>query len=272
MKINVRWLFVGICLFGLTWLMSSKGTTSLVQAAPGDHWVRWQIVTAFPNDQIDTRLIIQFGHMDNNNDPIIDRQEDFPATCTTVGNLVIQNEEAIFDGSSYIICKIDSIQTRVSEMSKGAILLPDQCAAKRPFTMAELTIEKNPLNANSTNPVFQREDMEFAVPYDSGNETAEMVVSYGGVTAQSDPFVATGANQELKSLFQDNRVQIRPKFNIDGVLTPSNPSVLASQPIILSNLESTITIGYAVSGAGKGEYFEGKLIYLKNDPHCDGMG
>lgn len=272
MKVNVRWLFVGICLFGLIWLMSGTTTTPLVQAAPGDHWVRWQIETAFPNNQIDTRLIIQFGHMDSSNDPVIDRQEDFPATCNTVGNLVIQNEEAIFDGSSYIVCDVDSIKARVLEMSKGAILLPDQCAAKRPYTIADLIIEDSPINANSKNPVFQREDMELAVPFDNVSGTAEMVVSYGGITAQSDPFLTTGAEQELKSLFQDNRVQIRPKFKIDGVLTPSNPSVLASQPIILSNLESTITIGYAVSGAGQEEYFEGKLSYLLDDPHCDGHG
>ena len=271
MKGNVRLLLVGIGLFALFCLIGNA-TTPSVQAAARERWARWQIETAFPNDKIDTRLIIQFGYTDQNGNDHVYREEHFPAACQTVGNLIIQDEEAIFDGSSYISCDVDSIQERVLEMSNGAVLLQDQCLAKRPYTIADLTIEKTPIYSGYNNPILQREDMAVAVPYDPVSEQAEMIVSYGNISAHSFPFNTTGTEQELRAIFQNNDFQIRPKFKVDGVIIPSSPAVLPSTPIMLSNLESTITIGYGVSATGQESYFEGKLRYLLDDPHCDGKG
>jgi len=246
--------FIGIYLFGV---VRPAGAVS-------GPWVRWKIDLTFPNDKPKTELIIQKWHTTTNGQHVLDAEKSFPIFCG--GNLPIENGKAIFDGKSYYVCNVPSIQELVWQTWQLSI--PDTCSSKRPYVMGQVTIEASPTDPNPENPIFYREDIQFNVPLDKATQQAALDMTFDQATAESGTFAINPAGHDFTAYIARSGPSFSPFFVVDGNSLSAIPAVI-TQSRILSNLESTIYFGYSpVSG----EYFEGALGPIEVDPVCTGTG
>ncbi|HRQ40535.1 MAG TPA: hypothetical protein PLD25_21685 [Chloroflexota bacterium] len=242
-----------------------------VQAAGATpiRWARWWTNTSFPNDAMDTDLVIQLGYTTQNGQNVITQQQSFNVSCTAVGNPVILSGKATFDGSSYFSCALPNIRDLVYGMSNGTLWIGDSCAAKRPALTGILTIDGTPNNLAGDNPLFYREDIQFSLPLKVSTQEAKVVTAFDGVGAVSDGFAISAGNQAVTAVYvRTNPGVFAPTFTVDSLSLVSTPSTV-NGPFWLTNLDTTIYIGYSpVSG----KYFEGTLSSLLVDPVCVGTG
>ena len=256
----------------LTTLLLLLITLCLLAARPaqaaGISWSRWLLDITFPNNKIDTQLIIQVGHVTSSGQKVVDAQQSFPVTCQTVGNPLIQNEQTTFDGSSYFQCEVPSIQQKVRQMP-GHLIIPSTCDSKQPFVASVLSIEDNPVQWNPDNPLFYREDIQFDTPLNSFTQQAQMTVTFNQASAESNSFAPSQTENSVVAIYNKiGQTSYAPAFTVDGNSLTASPSVL-NGAIPLSTLESTVYVGYSpVSG----KYFEGTLSTLLVDPVCIGQG
>ncbi len=235
--------------------------------AIGSPWVRWRINLDFPNDQLDAQLIIQRGHTTPAGNQIIDAEESFPISCQPKGNPTIKNGEAYFDGGSYYECDVPSIKEKA--MLLWQINIPDTAPSRRPYIAGQITIEGNPINPNSNNPVFYREDIQFKTPIDVTTQKATMAMRFGQASAESGAFIINPAGHEfLAYLARSSPTAFSPFFAVDGNSLSATPSTITDSRIV-SNLASTVYFGYSPV---TGEYFEGSLGPLEVDPVCPTTG
>lgn len=266
---NKKWIglrfMVGIAvLLGIYLLVATQSA-----AAVGQTWAKWKIQVNFQNNVINPRLVVQIGHTTVSGVKVIDQEGNFWIPCSVVGNPIVQNNKAIFNGSSYYQCVVPSIQLKVSEMTGGAMIIPDSCDAKRPYLTGILSLEDNPIQPAANNPLFYREDISFNLPLDTATGQAQLVTSFDQATAESNSFVVGISNHTVTAVYNKTPGSpYTPAFTVDTVSYTSTPATI-SQPIFLSTLESTVYFGYSPA---TGEYFEGILNSLVVDPYCVGTG
>lgn len=261
---GLRFIVGVLVLLGIYFLVATQPAK-----AAGQTWAKWKIQVNFQNNAINPKLVVQIGHTTASGKKVIDQEEDFAISCATVGNPVVQNNKATFDGSSYYECDVPSIQQKVSEMSSGALVIPDSCDAKRPYLTGVVTLEDHPIQPTNSNPLFYRDDITFELPLDVTTGQAQLSTSFDGAAAISDNFVAGGISHTVTAIYnKSGGAPYTPVFTVDTNSYGSSPATL-SQPIYLSTLESTIYFGYSPA---TGEYFEGILDFLIVDPYCVGTG
>lgn len=237
-------------------------------AAP-TRWARWWTNTSFPNNVMDTDLVIQLGYTTQNGQNVITQQQTFNVNCTAVGNPIVQGNKATFDGSSSFACALPNIRDLVGVMSNGTLWIGDECAAKRPALTASLTLDGTPNNPAGDNPLFYRDDIQFSLPLKASTQNAKLVASFDGALATSDGFAISAGDQAVTAVYiKTNPNTFAPTFTIDSLSLVSTPPTV-NGPFTLSNLESTIYIGYSPA---TGKYFEGSLTSLLVDPVCVGTG
>lgn len=242
-----------------------------VQAAGATpiRWARWWTSTSFPNNAMNTDLVIQLGYTTQNGQNVITQQQSFNVSCTAVGNPVVQGGKATFNGSSYYSCALPNIRDLVYGMSSGTLWIGDECAAKRPALTGSLAIDGTPNNLAGDNPLFYREDIQFSLPLKVSNQNARLVTSFDGVAASSDSFAIGANDQAVTAVYiKTNPNTFAPTFTVDSLSLASTPPTV-NGPFMLSNLDSTIYIGYSPA---TGKHFEGTLTSLLVDPVCVGTG
>lgn len=242
-----------------------------VQAAGATptRWARWWTDTSFPNNVMDTDLVIQLGYTTQNGQNVITQQQSFNVSCTAVGNPVIQGGKAIFNGSSYYSCALPNIRDLVYGMSNGTLQIGDTCAARRPALTGSLTIDGTPNNLAGDNPLFYRSDIQFSLPLKVSTQQAKVVTAFGGVGAVSNSFAIGAGDQAVTAVYvRTNPGVFAPTFTVDSLSLPSTPATV-NGPFWLTNLETTIYIGYSPVTS---KYFEGTLTSLLVDPVCIGQG
>ena len=236
--------------------------------ATSTSWARWLLDITFPDNKLDTQLIIQVGHTTSSGKKVVDAQQSFAVNCQTVGNPLIQNEEATFDGSSYFQCAVPSIQQKVRQMP-GHLTIPSTCDSKQPFVAGVLTVEDNPVQWNPDNPIFHRDDIQFATPFNSTTQQAQITVTFNQASAESSSFTPSSTTNSVLAIYnKTGQTSYAPAFTVDGNSLTATPAAL-NGAIPLSTLESTVYVGYSpVSG----KYFEGSFSTLLVDPVCIGQG
>jgi hypothetical protein len=260
------------------WFLSSTILVSMIglllatqsAAASISRWAIWKIDVTFPNNKIQTDLIISLGHTTQSGQKVIDYVETFPVSCQAAGNPVLSNDQATFDGSSYYECAVPNIRSLVYQMP-GHLIIPATCDAKRPYVHGTVTIEGNPTQINPDNPLYYRDDIQASLPFNTGTQKAEIDVAFANEEAISDVFTPTTDNVitaiYLKASPGSNTYV--PTFVLDGTTTLASTPTTITAPIFLSTLDSTIYIGYSPT---TGNYFEGSLGDLQVDPVCIGQG
>ncbi len=230
-------------------------------------WVRWEIELTFPNDQLDVQLVVQRGHTTQSGQHVIDDEKSYPLSCQAGGSPVIAGGQAHFDGSSYFQCSMPSVKQKAAQ--EWQMPIPDQCSAKRPYVTGMVTIEGSPVDATPSNPVFYRDDIQFNTPLDIATQQATLSMTIDQAAAASGAFNITAAGHDVGGLFsRSGPLTYSPSFRVDGINLSATPAVL-TQPMIVSNLASTIYFGYS---SASGEYFEGSLGPLTVDPVCPTTG
>lgn len=261
---GLRFIVGVLVLLGIYFLVATQPAKAV-----GQTWAKWKIQVNFQNNVINPKLVVQIGYTTASGKKVIDQEEDFAISCTAVGNPIVQNNKATFDGSSYYECDVPSIQQKVSEMTSGALVIPDSCDAKRPYLTGVITLEDNPIQPAATNPLFYRDDITFDIPLDITTGQARLSTSFGGAAAISDNFVAGSTSHTVTAIYnKSGGSPYTPVFTVDTNSYGSSPATI-SQPIYLSMLESTVYFGYSPA---TGEYFEGVLNSLIADPYCVGTG
>jgi len=265
-RFGMRYVVLLVVLCGFTLALGVHSAN----AAP-TRWSRWWTETSFTNNAIDTQLVIQLGYTNQAGQHFVTKQQSFTVNCTAEGTSgpLIQNGTATFDGSNYFSCDLPNIKQLVLAMSGGSLLIADASDAKRPALTATVAIDGAPNNLGSENPLFYRDDIQFSLPLDVVTQEARLVTSFDSHEAISDDFVITGAGQVVTAVYaKTNPNTFAPTFTVDTLSLPSTPPTL-NGPFMLSNLDSTIYIGYSpVSG----KFFEGTLTELVVDPVALGEG
>jgi hypothetical protein len=237
-------------------------------AAPG-RWARWEIVTAFPNNQMDTDLVIQVGHTTQAGKQVVEQEQTFAVTCQTVGNPVIQNDKATFDGNDYFSCAVPSIKDNVATMTGGTLIISDLCPAKRPYLTGSLSLDNTPFNPNSDNPLFYRSDIQLNIPLNEATLQANLFTNFDQADVSSSSFASLAGGHSITAVY--NRTYgntYAPAFTVDNLSLSAAPATVTG-PFYLSNLASTVYIGYSPT---LGEFYEGSLTTLLVDPVCIGQG
>lgn len=158
-------------------LLTATGWTqpaAAQDAKDNTYWARWSMEIDFEKDQVNARWTVFIGATDSNGEMFIKNQKSQSIACTTIGNLVIKDGVANFDGSTYLDCLVPSFYDAVQDLAGDAMPFPDtifntqtcKCKNPRPWVAADLTVTgpsgvMNPL-------VYQVDnDMQFAVTQDS---------------------------------------------------------------------------------------------------------
>lgn len=251
-------------------------STRPAEAAPS-RWSLWKVAASFPNNTLTTTLIVQVGHTTANGKNVIDLESTFPVPCQVVGNPVIQNNKATFNGSSYFSCNIPSIQDKVLQMTNGQFAIPATCSSKRPYISVIATVNGTPAQASPNNPLFYRRDnnqnVDFSldVPLNTTTQQAALRTQFGvGQPSVVSSNFAIQNNQVLTAVYQKiaNPNSFAPTFTADSITLSATPAVV-NGPFIMSTLESTVYIGYSPT---TGKYYEGSLTSMLADPYCTGTG
>ncbi len=239
-------------------------------AAQGSSWVRWLVDVTYPQttNTIDMQLIVQMGYTTATGQNIIVDTHAEAATCQTVGSPVVQNGEATYGVGSYFQCDLPSPQQIAWD--EWSFSIPSTCTVKKkPFVVSRLALEGNPVQVNPMNPLFYREDIQFGVPLDVPTQQAELVAKFGQALARSSSFASHPAGHTAVAIY--DRIganQFAPIFRENGNSLNATPAVV-SGPIILSNLESTVYMGYSPTLV---QFFEGTVGTTRVDPYCSSGG
>lgn len=263
--------FLGLRLLGLMVVLVSFVLLWTAQPASAavTHWAKWKVNFAFPSNQMDGVLTVQVGHTTSSGTKVIDQEKQYTATCGTVGNVVVQNEKATFDGSSYYACSMPSIRAKAAEMTNGALIISTSCDSKRPYIISDLTLEGSPINAGSDNPLFYRDDISFNLPLDIVAQEAQLASGFAQADAESSSFAISSSLQTVTVLYNKTGAnQYAPAFTADAAALTSTPAII-NGVIPLSTQASTVYIGYSPES---GKFFEGSLATLEVDPYCVGSG
>lgn len=265
-RFGIRYVVLLVLLCGFTLALGVHSAS----AAP-TRWSRWWTDTSFTNTAMDTQLVIQLGYTNQAGQHFVTQQQSFPVNCTAVGNPgpLIQNGQATFNGSNYFSCALPNIKQLVLGMSGGTFLIADSCPAKRPALTGTLSIDGTPNNLGGDNPLFYRDDIQFSLPLNVATQQARLVTAFDQAEATSNSFAITGAGQVVTAVYaRTTSNTFAPTFTVDTLSLPSTPPTV-NGPFMLSNLESTIYIGYSPAS---GKHFEGTLTELLVDPVCLGGG
>jgi hypothetical protein len=263
---QVRWQFAVLfaVLMGVFLFVVAQPAAAVPQ-----RWARWKIETAFPNNQMETVLGIQVGHTTQSGQQIVDQQQSFAVPCTAVGNPVIQNNKVTLDGNDYFSCAVPSIKDNVALMTNGTLIIPDTCPAKRPYLTGTLSLDNTPINPNTDNPLFYRSDIQLNIPLNEATQQAKLVTTFAQAAATSGNFTSLPAGHSIMAVYNRTQSNIfAPAFTVNTLSLTSTPATVTG-PFILSNLASTVYIGYSPT---LGEFYEGTLTTLLVDPVCTGSG
>ena len=240
-------------------------------AAAGSRWVRWKIEVTYPNDILDVQLIVQKGITTQSGVHKIVDEKSYSLPCQPQGQSqskpIISGGQAVFDGNSYFQCDVPSIQDIA--WAEWQMNIPDFSLAKRPYVKGEGTIEGNPIDPIPDNPVFYRDDIQFNIPLDITTQEANLTMTFGQATAESSNFLITSVDQEFTGyIARSDPATFSPFFVVDGLSLSPTPAVI-TQSMVISNLATTIYIGYSPAS---GKYFQGTLGPLDIDPVCPTTG
>lgn len=267
---HVKRISLGFILLCALFLSISFGVAVSPAAATGSPWAIWKIKVTFPNNTINTELIVSIGHTTSTGQRVIDMQQTFPVTCQAVGNPTVQNNQATFDGSSYFSCEVPSIKEKVLQMTNGQLVIADQCASRKGYVVGSLSLDGNPALANPKNPLFHRDDILFGLPLDTATQQANIVAKFEQALSGSDDFAIHPAGHVVAAVFDKTGPNtFTPTFSVNGTALNATPATLSQTFLHLSTLESTVYVGYSPL---LNEYYHGTLTSLLVDPHCTGQG
>ncbi len=255
--ISLRLLTLMLILVGIA-LLAPKPAT-----ATEGPWARWKMDFTFPDDQLEAVLTIKVGYTTSSGIDIYQQVEDYEITCVMIGNVVVQNEEATFDGNSYYRCTVPSIRSKVALMTNGGLLLPPSSAYTEQYLVGDLILD--PILGGGDNPVFYRDDIKFDLPMDFSTQEAWLDVAFDHAEAESSKFAISSSLQRVAVRYDETGpTQFTPDIRVDSTMLSSTPGTINGE-IFLSNEASQIYLGYSPDTL---EFFEGVMSWVQVDPYC----
>lgn len=227
--------------------------------------MRWLIDLNFAGDQINAVLTLTIEFDDPTQDTIV---EVTNLECVAQGSLELSNEQAIFSGDDYIVCDMPDLVNKVSELTKGALLIASDCTCEEedPWIAGQLMLDSDNQQAEALNPIFHHPDIQLYAPISS--KQAALVFNVDNKSAQSANFDFS-SDMDLPIWAEYTEVaanNYEPEFIVDGTDLTATPTAV-SGPLNFSNEATSIYIGYT-----SGSYLEGVLTWLQVDPACRGYG
>ncbi len=259
-------------------LFSLLAVVSTAFAAPKyTYESNWAVTVDYVGNTPNAELLVEVWKYDATTLVLLDT---YAAThtlnCTVPTSVKIFNETARFDGSAGIECALPSIQGIVYDLTNGEYKLPTACTCKTGAVVwSDLQLRPNTSGVDWANPIATMADIQFSSPIPASTllrTRLEMTVD--GVTAVSTPFAAP----KTSSLFEGSFDEIHPYgvpfyfYIIDLIANGNNMDTAPADhnaPLIISNVQPTLTIGY--DPATK-EGFHGSMSKLFVDPGCFGNG
>lgn len=257
-------------------------------------WAKWKVEMDFRNNQVNAVWTVFVGAYDSTGQMIVKLTKSEAVSCKVQGNVIIQNEEAIFDGASHLECLIPSYYDAVMQLvGQQATAFPDtfkqqcSCVNPRPWVAADFTLS----TANRVSPLLYQIDnaMQFYTVLDRTsdqfNATSNLLLNQGEALPQvlSWPVNLVQGNQIWSgydtssfllmtdsSWFQFLPVdfyELAKSLAADQYLHWSNPNYnLAfaySTKFAMPSQPTTFFVGYDTH-----THFVGKLRKLAWDPGC----
>lgn len=257
-------------------------------------WAKWKVEMDFRNNEINAVWTVFVGTYDSNGQMNVKLTQSETLSCKAQGNLLIQNAEATFDGTSHLECLIPSYYGAVMQLAGDqASAFPDtfkkecSCVNPRPWVAADLTLS----TATRRSPLLYQIDnaMQFYIGLDragdqfsatsnlllNNGETLPQVLSWPVNFAEGNQiwsgydtssfllmtdsnwfqFLPTGFYQLAKSIGAEQYLHwANPNYNL--AYAYSTKFAMPSQP-------TTFLVGY-----DKQTHFVGKLRKLAWDPGC----
>lgn len=260
-----RWIYLG---GGLLFILLGLMIFAQPAAARSNQWMRWTGNLDFVNNQVNFELLIEIGHENRNGDLIVDQAKTLDLNCNIVGNVVIQNQEATFDGNDYIVCQMPSLVEEVYNMTRGRFMLPPTCPCQDPWIISEVKITDG-LKTEFGSPLFYRRDLQFGASLDSNVQKAELNLLIDGALASSSPFKLSGqldtVTAELNKVASNT---FHPYFEVNGNILNVTPAQINGY-LEFTNEATELYVGYSPD---YGTYFKGTMRSLHVDPPCIGRG
>lgn len=265
---------IGLPLLLLLVLFFSISMITAVQPAKaqGNTWVRWLIDVDFVTSaaspgNIDMDLIVQLGHTTQSGNKVIDDEHIEPVSCLVVGTPTFKNGRVFLDGNSYFQCNLPA--PKEIALAKWGIFIPDSAQVRlAPFVSGRARLDSN---SGAENPIFHRDDIQFGLSYDDATvqSNINLIFDQEEATSSSFPAPLNNTGRIVNGRFEIIGLNLfAPRFAAGGATLASTPATI-SNPIIISNLGSTVYVGYSPV---TGEYFEGALGSLTIDPGCETSG
>jgi hypothetical protein len=154
------------------------------------YWAKWTAQIDFRNNLVNARWTIFLGRYADNGEPVIEKQKTQPLECIPVGNLIIKDEEAIFDGTSHLECAIPNFYNALTQLLDGKPMpfSPKhfngefcQCKNPLPWVAADVVV-----TSDITSPILYQIDnnMQFYTTPDDGEGASHLLLEKGAALPQ----------------------------------------------------------------------------------------
>lgn len=290
-------LLTASLLFTMTgWLEAISLLPPTIVRAEGKEklWAKWKVEMDFQHNQVNAVWTVFVGTYDSNGQMTVKLTKSEAVPCKVQGNVIFQNDEAIFDGASHLECLIPSYYGVVMQLvgDQGAAF-PDtfkqqcECVNPRPWVAADLTLS----TANRVSPLLYQIDnaMQFYTVLDRTgdqlNATSNLLLNQGEALPQvlSWP-VNLGQGNQIWSgydtssflLMTDNNwfqflsadfYQLAKGLTAEKYLHWANPTYQLdfaySTKFAMTSQPTIFLVGYDTH-----THFVGKLRKLAWDPGC----
>lgn len=157
-------------------------------------WAKWKVEMDFRNNAVNAVWTVFVGAYDSNGQLNVKLTKSETLSCKAQGNLIIQNEEATFDGTSHLECLIPSYYGAVMQLAGDqAGAFPDtfkkecSCVNPRPWVAADFTLS----TANRVSPLLYQIDnaLQFYTVLDRTsdqlNATSNLLLNQGEALPQT---------------------------------------------------------------------------------------
>lgn len=290
-------LLTATLLFAMTgWVELTAGQPATVARAQDAEklWAKWKVEMDFRNNQVNAVWTVFVGSYDSKGQMNIKLTKSETLTCKVQGNLLIKNEEALFDGASHLECLIPSYYGAVMQLvGDQASTFPDtfkqqcSCVNPRPWVAADLTLS----TSSRHSPLLYQVDnaLQFYIGLDRVGDqvlaTSNLLLNNGEVLPQvlSWPVNFTTGNQLWSGydtssflLMTDSNwfqflptsfYQLAKNLSAEQYLHWANPnynlSYEYSTKFAMPSQPTTFLVGYDTQN-----HFVGKLRKLAWDPGC----
>lgn len=255
------------------------------------YWARWIMEMDFTDNQVNARWTVFVGLFDPQGQMFIKDQKTETINCTPIGNVKIDQEEAYFDGASYLSCAVpsfyDAVQALFGTMPFNPELFNNQyckCKNPQPWVAADLTL----FEPRGASPLVYQVDnaMQFNITQSNNIATSHLLLNDGApVPTQLDWPINFDIGNQLWSgsgapnfllMTDPNWYQFLSSdfYNIAQKLSlgdyfhwadtvPQGSIFTHETDFLMTNQATTFLVGY------NGQtYFTGKIRKLAWDPPC----